>query len=264
VKEKYDRIGKNYNQTRKADPYLAKRLFHHLKPESNGPYLDIGCGTGNYTNALNKMGIDFIGVEPSTGMLEKARDKNKQIDWREGKAENIPLEDDTVDGCLATLTTHHWNDLEKAFLEINRVLKPKGRIVIFTSNPELMKGYWLNHYFPKILAASISQMPSFETTEKALEKGNFKIIETEKYFVREDLEDLFLYSGKHTPKIYLQQHFRIGISSFTDLANASEVEDGLEKLKEDIETGKVKSVIKNYENDHGDYLFIVASQNRER
>ena len=49
MKEKYDIIGVNYNLTRKADPYLYKRLHFFLNPQIKGTYLDIGCGTGNYT-----------------------------------------------------------------------------------------------------------------------------------------------------------------------------------------------------------------------
>ncbi|GAA4955738.1 hypothetical protein GCM10023314_31870 [Algibacter agarivorans] len=43
-------------------------------------YLDIDCGTGNYTNALQKVGFHFIGIDPSNKMLEKAKLKNPKID----------------------------------------------------------------------------------------------------------------------------------------------------------------------------------------
>ena len=46
---KYNKIGTNYNQTRRADPFLTECLFKHLNPKTKGLYLDIGCGTGNYT-----------------------------------------------------------------------------------------------------------------------------------------------------------------------------------------------------------------------
>lgn len=256
--EKYDKIGKNYNQTRKADAYLADRFFHHLSPFPNGKYLDIGCGTGNYTIALNQKGVDFVGVDPSNEMLSKAKAKSNNVEWKIGKSENIPLENEAVNGILASLTIHHWTDLNKAFIELNRVLKPFGKIVIFTSTPDQMKGYWLNYYFPKMLEDSSKQMPAFDVIKKAMKTGRFEIIETEKYFVREDLEDMFLYSGKQNPKLYLNPQIRQGISSFSDLANAVEAEKGLHKLKTDIETGKINEVVKKYDNDYGDYLFIVG------
>jgi ubiquinone/menaquinone biosynthesis C-methylase UbiE len=61
---KYDRIGKDYNRTRMADKYLSERLFFHLKPEKNKVYIDIGCGTGNYTIELQKKDICILGIDP--------------------------------------------------------------------------------------------------------------------------------------------------------------------------------------------------------
>lgn len=88
---KYDKIGAGYNLTRKADTYLIEQLLYHLKPTKNGMYLDIGCGTGNYTDELQKKGFRFIGIDPSKQMLEKAKLRNNKIDWKIGTAENIGL-----------------------------------------------------------------------------------------------------------------------------------------------------------------------------
>jgi SAM-dependent methyltransferase len=258
LKVKYDTIGKFYNTTRRADPFIVERLFYFLKPNKGSKYLDIGCGTGNYTVALNQKGIALFGVDPSTEMLKNAKAKPSNIKWKVGNAENIPLENEAVDGVLATLTIHHWKDLNKAFTELNRVLKPSGNVVIFTSTPEQMKGYWLKHYFPKMLEDSSKQMPAIDVIKKAMKTGGFEIIETEKYFVREDLEDMFLFSGKHDPKLYLNSQNRQGISSFSNLANAEEVEKGLHKLKIDIASGKINKVIEKYANDYGDYLFMIG------
>ena len=249
MKEKYDEIGKKYDLTRKADKFLTERLFHHLQITGSERCLDIGCGTGNYTIALNRKGLDFIGVEPSGEMLEKARNRDSNVQWKQGKAEDIPLEDNSVSGILAGLTIHHWNDLKKSFLELKRVLKPDGRLVMFTSTPKQMNGYWLNRYFPKMLEDSMRQMPSLQTVERNLAHAGFKIIETEPYFVKPELEDLFLYSGKHNPALYLEPQVRHGISSFSALANREEVRKGLKKLERDIESGEIRQIMENHEND---------------
>jgi ubiquinone/menaquinone biosynthesis C-methylase UbiE len=156
---KYDKIGIHYNLTRKADKYLTEQLLIHLNAKENGLYLDIGCGTGNYTNELQKKGFQFLGIDPSIEMLKKAKFKNQQIDWRIGTAEKTNLIDNSVNGIIGSLTIHHWTDLKKGFSELYRVLKVDGRIVIFTSTPKQMEGYWLNHYFPRMLNDSIVQMP---------------------------------------------------------------------------------------------------------
>jgi len=81
---KYDKIGKDYNLTRKADKLLTENLVKYLAPKVEGIYLDIGCGTGNYTIELQKRGLRFIGIDPSERMIKKAKTKNSEIEWRIG------------------------------------------------------------------------------------------------------------------------------------------------------------------------------------
>ena len=267
--EKYDRIGTGYNDSRTADPYLVQRLYSLLVEKSsflgNGmqPFLDVGCGTGNYTSALAKKGVSLVGLDPSMKMLSEARLKSEAISWVQGKAESMPFGNDSMAGALATLTLHHWEDLRGGFGELARVLVDGGRFVVLTATPEQMRGYWLNHYFPEMLAKSIEQMPGLDEVESGMGSAGFRIIEKEKYFVRTDLRDLFLYAGKHNPGLYLDERVRKGISSFADLANAREVEVGLGHLAADIESGKVLEIIQEYANERGDYLFLVA-ENSEK
>lgn len=258
MQPKYDKIGIQYNQTRKSDAHLTSRLLHHLKPKKSGLYLDIGCGTGNYTDALQQKGFQFVGIDPSNKMLAKAKLKNLQIDWRIGLADKTGLETNSIDGIIASLTIHHWTDLDRAFAELHRVIKSTHKLVIFTSTPKQMKGYWLNHYFPKMMDASIFQMPSMEKVEKAMTSSGFEIIQAENYSIKPDLQDQFLYCGKENPELYFDINVRNGISSFSSLANKQEVEQGLAKLRKDIDSGKIKKVQASHQNEEGDYLFVVG------
>lgn len=260
MEAKYNKIGINYGQTRKADKYIVGKLLSHLNPDKNGLYLDIGCGTGNYTVELNKKGFDFIGIDPSEIMLNEARSKTNNISWKIGTAEKNGLPENSVDGVVGTLTIHHWDNLNKGFSELNRVLKDGGRIVIFTSTDEQTKGYWLNHYFPKMLFHSSTQMPTLENIKSAIVNSGFEIIEVDNYFVRPDVEDRFLYSGKNNPELYFDKNIRNGISSFSALANQKEVVEGLSELRKDIDSGKIAEIIKKYENNIGDYLFIIGKK----
>lgn len=257
---KYDNIGLGYNKTRQADPYLLERIYSLLPPDHKGQYLDIGCGTGNYTIPLSKKGLHFTGVDPSEMMLNEAKSKSEKIEWKTGNVESLPFADSIFNGAIATLTVHHWNNFETGFKELFRVLKPGSRIVIFTSSPEQMEGYWLNHYFPAVMKRSIDKMPSVISVTSALEAAGFTRTATEIYAVRDDLTDLFLQSGKNRPEIYFDPAVRLGISTFASLATEKEMEDGLQKLRYDLDHNFFDAIKNKYDNDLGDYLFIVAEK----
>ncbi|MCC6582333.1 MAG: methyltransferase domain-containing protein, partial [Chitinophagales bacterium] len=71
----YNTIGKGYNNTRRADPYIAGRMLALLQPSPNGRYLDVGCGTANYTHYMAQSGLIFYGIDPSDTMLDIAHTK---------------------------------------------------------------------------------------------------------------------------------------------------------------------------------------------
>lgn len=77
-------------------------------------------------------------------------------------------------------------------------------------------------------------------------------------FITPQLQDFFLYSGKQRPEMYLSEDVRRGISSFRNFCSKAELSEGLELLTGDINSGHINNVIDNYENSHGDYLFVVA------
>ncbi|MFK7901186.1 MAG: class I SAM-dependent methyltransferase, partial [Cyclobacteriaceae bacterium] len=97
-----------------------------------------------------------------------------------------------------------------------------------------------------------------EEVKTALYESGFDNIELKTYSIHGGLEDKFLYCGKHEPESYLNDQIRKGISSFSALSNEEEVKKGMEILKTDIQTGKIKKIIEHFENDFGDYIFIKA------
>jgi ubiquinone/menaquinone biosynthesis C-methylase UbiE len=256
----YNLIGQDYNATRKADPHICKRLITLLRPEKSGSYIDIGCGTGNYTIALSEPGLEFAGLDPSETMLAIAKQRAPLTYWLQGSAEKMPVPDDQFDGAIATLTIHHWKDLKKAFMEINRVLKINSRIVLFTSLPEQMAGYWLNHYFPQMMQTSIKKMPGLGQITAAARFAGFYLHHTELYDIRSDLGDHFLYSGKMNPTLYLNDHLRKGISSFAELDDQDEIKTGLKKLESDIGSGHIITIQEKFQNNSGEYIFIVLEK----
>jgi ubiquinone/menaquinone biosynthesis C-methylase UbiE len=253
----YNSIGRGYNTTRRADPYIAERLLSLLAPPPEGICLDIGCGTGSYTIKLAQSGVRMIGVDPSAVMLHEAQQRDSSVQWILGQAEAIPLPDNTVDCAIATLTVHHWKNHKAAFAELARVLKPGARLVIFTFTPEQERGYWFNHFFPEMMKRGMLKSLPLSTLADHAKAAGLKMIETEKYFVHDGLQDLFGYSGKKDPERYFDPAVLNGISYFSIYADKSELESGLRSLRTSIDDGTFPAIKQKFENDEGDYLFVV-------
>jgi ubiquinone/menaquinone biosynthesis C-methylase UbiE len=253
----YDRIGFGYDATRRADPYLVSRLRLHLSLRAGRSCLDLACGTGNYTVAVAEAGARLIAIDQSSVMLTAAREKSRCVTWIRANADSLPFAAAAFDGAMSTLAHHHFPDLDAAFAEVFRVLKPVTRFVIFTFTPEQMRGYWINEYFPSICESAIDQAGRLDTPNR-LARAGFRNIACELYEVRPDLQDLFMYSGKHQPARYLDPRIRAGISGFAANPYHPEIATGCARLADDIKSGRFGTVAARYRNDVGDYVFFTA------
>ena len=253
----YDTIGSSYAATRRADPAIVEKLAEFLTLESGKKYVDVACGTCNYTSAMSARGGDWSGVDVSGVMLEAARELHPSLSLAHGDVQALPYETGTFDGAICTLAIHHFSDLASALTEVCRVIK-SGPIAIFTGIAEQMQTYWLCHYFPTMMALSINAMPSRISIFAALESAGFKNAEEHPFFVTPDLVDLFLYSGKHCPELYLDPVVRSNISSFARLCSQSELHQGLEQLKADLITGEFVNIAASYFSETGDYAYVTA------
>lgn len=107
-----------------------------LKPGET--VLDIGSGGGiDVFLAANRVRPTghVIGVDMTPAMLKRSREsavKNgyTQVEFRQGDAENLPVEDDSVDVVISNCVINLTEDKSQAFQEIYRVLKPGGRLEI--------------------------------------------------------------------------------------------------------------------------------------
>ena len=254
----YDRIGEGYDATRRADPFLTGRFRELLAVRAGGEYLDLACGTGNYTVALAASGGRWSGVDCSTAMIAAARAKSGLVRWHVADAAALPFPAGATDGVICVLAVHHFPNRPAVFAEVRRVLRCGQRFVAFTADREQMRHYWLNRYFPVAMALSIDQMPDLAELEGQLRQAGLMPLAGEPYSVHPDLQDFFLYSGKHAPERYLDARFRAGISTFTALASPTEVEGGCQLLADDVGSGRIQEVIAVTGSSAGDYTFVVA------
>ena len=95
---------------------------------------DLGCGSGAFTELLHARGYRPIGLDISPKLIALARRKFSAIDFIEGDAENLPFDNESLDGVLLSGIVHHFPDPQKLATETFRVLKRGGRFVAFDPN----------------------------------------------------------------------------------------------------------------------------------
>lgn len=92
--------------------------------------LDVGCGEGRFCRMLAAQGVRTVGVDPTAALLARARALHPEGDYREGRAEALPVEDGAFDLVVSYLTLIDIPDLRSAIPEMARALAPGGRLLI--------------------------------------------------------------------------------------------------------------------------------------
>lgn len=102
--------------------------------------LDVGCGTGNAALLAAARGADVIAVDPSSRLLEVAQrrsaDAGLSIDFRQGSAAALPVDDASVDVALSVFAVIFAPDPAAAAADIARVVAARGRLVMTAWTPE--------------------------------------------------------------------------------------------------------------------------------
>lgn len=115
--------------------------------------LDVGCGTGLYLGAqigfFRGHPIGWVGLDPSSAMLERAHEKGVAATFVRATAERMPLLDQTFDYVHSSYAFHHFVDKPTALGEMDRVLRPGGRIRIVNVEPWSMQDWWVYEFFPE-------------------------------------------------------------------------------------------------------------------
>ncbi|MEP6780221.1 MAG: metalloregulator ArsR/SmtB family transcription factor, partial [Gemmatimonadaceae bacterium] len=94
---------------------------------------DLGCGTGTITAAIAPH-VKFVhAVDASPAMLAAARDRlmgTTNVMLSTGALESLPLDDASLDVAIMLLVLHHVAEPSRALNEVQRVLKPGGRLLV--------------------------------------------------------------------------------------------------------------------------------------
>ncbi len=128
----FGQIAERYHRYR---PRTPAALLDWALPASAHRVLDLAAGTGALTEQLVSRVRSVVAVEPDPDMRRVLTRVAPGADVREGTAEDIPLEDGTVDAVLVS-SAWHWFELHAAVAEIARVLRPGGRLAVVGNGPD--------------------------------------------------------------------------------------------------------------------------------
>ncbi len=184
------------------------KAFEILAKKELGQITDVATGTGDLLvywkeqAKKNAVTIDkYVGIDPSVGMLEVARKKVDFAEFIEGKAQELPIEDESTDVISISYGIRNVVDRVEALQEFYRALKPGGIVVIleFTKQDrssiiDKIVDFGMKKVLPKIggfisknyeayqyLPESIEEFLTTEMLAKELEEAGFEMKYTKSF-----------------------------------------------------------------------------------
>jgi ArsR family transcriptional regulator len=105
---------------------------------------DLGCGTGQMSEAIAPFVQRVVSVDASRAMLAAARKRLARapnVDLRHGELEALPIDDAEIDAAVLFLVLHYVVDPAAVLAEVRRVLVPGGRLLVVDMMPHEHEEY---------------------------------------------------------------------------------------------------------------------------
>jgi SAM-dependent methyltransferase len=218
----YERLGVGYARHRRPDPRIAAEIIDALGTTQS--VVNIGAGSGSYEPTDRNV----VAIEPSEVMRQQRHITASPCII--GIAEQLPLDDQSVDVALAILTVHHWTDPAAGLREMMRVAR--SRVVIVTVDPIALATFWLvRDYLPEALHDVTEKAASPEAIYRALGSGKTRVVP-----IPHDCCDGFLLAFYGRPEAYLDEEVRSAQSIWGRLST-DRVTEAVGGLEDDLAAG---------------------------
>lgn len=223
----YDTIGHGYNAFRQPDPRFVKALLKRFpENQSQACLLEIGAGTGNYTQEILSHGYQVHALEPSVVMQQQCQ-SYETIQWITDTVETWRPER-AYDVIYAVMSLHHVASLSQTLDKLAVNLTENGRFIIATIDLRLSEAHWFADYFPEVWDSAFDIFPPVQSY------GKGSIVTP--FLIPDDFCDQFAPSAWMHPERYLDEQYRLATSGFSRL-DKNVIESRVETLSNDLNSG---------------------------
>ncbi|MCS7004470.1 MAG: bifunctional demethylmenaquinone methyltransferase/2-methoxy-6-polyprenyl-1,4-benzoquinol methylase UbiE [Cytophagales bacterium] len=190
ISEKYDFL--NHLLSLGIDILWRKKAIQLLKKQNPQIILDVATGTGDFAiEALALNPKKVIGVDISEGMLEQGRQKlqkkgiETRIELQKGDSEKLLFDDNTFDAVIVAFGVRNFGHLQQGLLEMKRVLKPGGTMLILEfSQPEKFPFKQIYQFYFKNILPFIGRVISTDASAYSYLPESVQVFPYGKEFVR--------------------------------------------------------------------------------
>jgi ubiquinone/menaquinone biosynthesis C-methylase UbiE len=220
----YDSLARDYALHRQVHPGVLAGLVNTSQLDPTAYVLELGCGTGNYICAIQEMsGCTCNGIDPSTQMVAKARQRSQHVRFCLGRAEALAFPDASFDLVFSVDVIHHVVDRPALYTEAWRVLRPGGLVCTVTDSEDIIRSRQpLAHYFPEAVEPEVRRYPRISNLLQMMTSAGFINIVEGRVEFRSSLRDIQAYRDRAFSSLYLitQEAFEGGIQRMeADLVN---------------------------------------------
>ena len=195
-------IAATYDRGRDHGPEFLQLWMNvvssYVKDQQIKTVLDLGCGTGRFTEALAVcFDADVVGVDPSNKMLGQAGAKKRdpRVRYELGRAECIPVPDDSVDLIFISMALHHFDKPSVAARECRRVLKSEATLFLRTGTRDCIPAYPYVDFFPQSRPILETTLSTHASIREFFEKAGFSTV-AEDVIVQEIASNHVAYAEK--------------------------------------------------------------------
>jgi ubiquinone/menaquinone biosynthesis C-methylase UbiE len=128
-------VWKYHDATNPYEKFRLRNILEFLAPKTTDAILDVGSGGGSYARSIGER-CTVVALDISREAIERARESMRELQtpyFIVSDVEQLPIRDQSMDSILCMDVIEHLRHVGRSIGEMARVLKPHGKIAIFTA-----------------------------------------------------------------------------------------------------------------------------------